>query len=40
MHGKGLYVLPDNTIIYCISNENEITGWGRILYENGDYYEG
>lgn len=40
IHGKGVYVLPNKTIIYCMTNENHIVGKGRVIYPNGDYFEG
>jgi hypothetical protein len=40
MHGKGTFVLPDQTLITCIIKDNVISGRGRVIYPNGDYYEG
>ena len=40
IHGRGLYLLPDKTLMYCITDDNTITGKGRVIYPNGDYYEG
>jgi len=40
MHGKGLFVLPDKSLLTCTMNENVICRNARIIYPNGDYYEG
>lgn len=40
MHGKGFFVLPDKSILTCIVKDNVICRRGRIIYPNGDYFEG
>lgn len=40
MHGKGFFVLPDKSLLTCTMNENVISRKSRIIYPNGDYYEG
>ena len=40
IHGRGQYCLPDGSLLECTNVENEVRGKGRIIYSNGDYYEG
>jgi len=40
MHGKGLFVLPDKSLLTCIVRDNVICRKARIIYPNGDYFEG
>jgi hypothetical protein len=40
MHGKGLFILPDNSLLVCTMKENDIYKGARIIYPNGDYFEG
>ena len=40
IHGRGIYVLPNQTVIYCTSDQNHITGHARVIYPNGDYFQG
>ena len=40
MHGYGVYKFPDGRV-YCGEWNNNIrTGFGKLVYPNGTYYEG
>jgi hypothetical protein len=40
MQGKGLFLLPDKSLLACCMKDNAIWKKARIIYPNGDYYEG
>jgi hypothetical protein len=40
MNGRGMFVLPDKSVLTCVVRENVISGKARIIYPNGDYFEG
>jgi hypothetical protein len=40
IHGKGAFLLPDGSFLEANAVHNEVTGQGRLICSNGDYYEG
>lgn len=40
MQGKGFFVLPDKSLLTCSMKGNVICRKARIIYPNGDYFEG
>nr|CAH04417.1 hypothetical protein [Euplotes vannus] len=40
IHGRGLYIYPNGSQYIGWFNEGEIVGMARIVYHNGDIYEG